>query len=125
MKRSSRGTHLGCRESPEGDGFCWRWWVAPLFEGGRWWCYPTVLQPRQGAKWRPGGLAMLLIQMARCGRVLIGEAMMRADPRVSRLNSKKLKIVGCLFIGIFALRHVQQGVNLDPYLKFKFKLSFC
>jgi hypothetical protein len=57
--------------------------------------------------------------------VPIGEAMARADARVSRPNSKKLKIVGHLFMGIFGLLCAQQGVDLDPYLQLKFKLSFC
>jgi hypothetical protein len=63
--------------------------------------------------------------MVGCGRVPIGVATVRADARVSRLNSKKLKIVGRLFMGIFGLRRAQQGVDLDSYLQLKFKLSFC
>jgi hypothetical protein len=95
------GAHLGCCGSREGGGLGWRWWAAPLFKGGRWWRYPMVLRPRQGAKRRRGGPAMLLIQMAGCGRVPIGEVTVRADARVSRPNSKKLKIVGRLFMRIF------------------------
>jgi hypothetical protein len=63
--------------------------------------------------------------MVGCGRVPIGVATVRADARVSRLNSKKLKIVRRLFMGIFGLRRAQQGVDLDSNLQLKFKLSFC
>jgi hypothetical protein len=66
-----------------------------------------------------------LISEVVLSELLIGEVTVRADARVSCTNSKKLKIVGCLFMGLFGLRRAQQGVDLDPYLQLKFKLCFC